>query len=191
MCAKSPRDALLREVEDDLLGAVDQLGRLTDPLAAEPRDLLAGLDERPQRRGLLDDLRVVVDVRCGRDERRELGDPRVAPDLLELAALLELVRERDRVDRLALLPEREHCPVDRPVRAAVEVGGVEDLRDGTDRRLGEQHRAEHRLLGLEILGRHESRRRRVGRAHGAGSKPSRADTSNSVTPLRADSRNAR
>ena len=92
-------DPLLGEVEDDLLGPVDELGRLADSAPAEPRDLLARLDEPAERRGLLDDPRVVVDVRRRRDERRELGDPRAAADLLELAALLELVRERDRVDR--------------------------------------------------------------------------------------------
>ena len=109
MCAKSPRDPLLGEVEDDLLGTVDELGRLADPLAAEACDLLAGLDERAEGRRLLDDLRVVVDVRRGGNERRELGDPRAAADLLELTPLLELVGERDRVDRLALRPEREHA----------------------------------------------------------------------------------
>ena len=41
------RDALLGEVEDDLLGAVDEVGRLAGPLAAEPRDLLPGPD-RPR-----------------------------------------------------------------------------------------------------------------------------------------------
>ena len=182
MCAKSPRIALLGEVEDDLLGAVDELGRLADPLAAEPRDLLPGLDERPEGRRLLDDLRIVVDVGRRRHERRELGDAGAAPDLLDLAALLQLVRERDRVDGLALRPEREHRAVDRPVRPTVEVGGVEDLRDGPDGRLGEEHRAEHRLLGLEVLRRHERRRGSMRRAHGAGLKPSPAGVSNSTGP---------
>jgi hypothetical protein len=44
----------------------------------------------------------VLDVRRRRDERRELGDARLAAGRLELGALLELVDERDRVDRLAL-----------------------------------------------------------------------------------------
>ena len=36
MCAELVRDALLREIEDDLLGAVDEVGRLAGPLPAEP-----------------------------------------------------------------------------------------------------------------------------------------------------------
>src|SRR4029079_18617584 len=58
-------DPLLREVEDDLLRAVDELRRLADPLATEPRDLLPRLDQRAERRRLLDDPGVVVDVRRG------------------------------------------------------------------------------------------------------------------------------
>ena len=34
-------NALLREIEDDLLRLVDELGSLAEPLAAEPGDLLA------------------------------------------------------------------------------------------------------------------------------------------------------
>ena len=77
------------------------------PLASEPRDLLPRLDQRAERRRLLDDPGVVVDVRRGRHERRQLGDASAAADVLELAPLLELVDEGDRVDRLALLPELE------------------------------------------------------------------------------------
>ncbi len=46
------RHPLLGEVEDDLLGAVDELGRLAHPLAPEPRDLLAGADQTAERRGI-------------------------------------------------------------------------------------------------------------------------------------------
>jgi hypothetical protein len=179
---KVASDPLLGEVEDDLLGAVDELRRLADPLTSEARDLLPGLDERPKGRRLLDDLRVVVDVRRGRHQRRKLGDAGAAADLLELAPLLQLLRERDRVDRLSLRPEPEHRAVDRPVRPAVEVGGVEDLRDGPDCRLGEEHRAEHGLLGLEVLRRDERRGGSMRRAHGAGLKPSAAGVSNSTGP---------
>ena len=70
-------------------------------------DLCAGADEAAQRRHLAHDPRVVGGVRRRRDERRELVDAGAAADLLELAALLERVDERDRVDGLALLVERE------------------------------------------------------------------------------------
>ena len=131
---------------------------------------------------LLDDAGVVLDVRSGGDQRRELGDAGGAADLLELAPLLELVRERDRVHGLALGPQREAGAVDRAVRAAVEIGGVDDLGDRADRGLGEEHRAENRLLGLEVLGWHVAQRWCVGRAHGAGSNLSRAVTSRNGPP---------
>ena len=67
-------------------------------------------------------------VRGRRDERGELVDPLAAADVLELAALLELVDERDRVDRLAPGVERERRAVDLRVALAVEVARVEDSR---------------------------------------------------------------
>ena len=111
MAELAPR-ALLREIEDDLLRLVDELGRLPDPVPAEPRDLAAGPDEPAQGRRLADDLCVVARVRGRRDERRELVDAHLAADVLELAALVELVGERDRVDGLALGVEDERRAVD-------------------------------------------------------------------------------
>ena len=93
----------------------------------------AGADEAAQRRHLTHDPRVVGRVRRRRHERRELVDPRAAADLLELAALLERVDERDRVDRLALLVEREAGAEDDSVALAVEVLRGEDLGDRADR----------------------------------------------------------
>ena len=85
-----------------------------------------------------------------------------AADVLELAALVELVDERDRVDGLALRVERERGAVDLRVALAVEVARVEDLADRPDRAGGEHHRPEDGLLGLEVL-----RRDRGGSAAGA------------------------
>ena len=66
----------LGELEDDLLGLVDELRRVAGPVPAEPRDLAARADEAAQGRRLADDLRVVAGVRGRGDERRELVDPR-------------------------------------------------------------------------------------------------------------------
>ena len=82
-----------------------------------------------------------------------------AADVLELAALLELVDERDRVDGLALRVERERGAVDLRVALAVEVAGVEDFADRPDRAGGEHHRPEDGLLGLEVLRRNRGGRR--------------------------------
>ena len=120
-------DAVLGEVEHHLLGAVDELGRLAGAVPAEPLDLLADDREPAQRRHLAHDLRVVAGVRRRRHERRDLVDPRLAADLVELAVLVELVGDGDRVDRLAVLVELERGAVDLRVRLAVEVARVDDV----------------------------------------------------------------
>jgi hypothetical protein len=102
---------LLREVEDDLLGPVDELGRLARAVPAELRDVAAGPDQPAERRGLADDLRVVVGVRGRGCERGQLVDPELAADVLELAALVELVGQGCRI-RLALCVEPERRAVD-------------------------------------------------------------------------------
>ena len=150
--AELGRDPGLGELEDDLLGLVDELLRLAGPFPAEPRDLRAHADEPAQGRHLADDLRVVGRVRGRRDERRQLVDPLAAAGALQVAALLELVDERDRIDRLAARVERERRTVDLRVALPVEVARVEDFADRPDRTRGEHHRAEDGLLGIEILG---------------------------------------
>ena len=95
-------------------------------------------------------------VRGRRDEGRELVHAHTAADVLELAALLELVDERDRVDRLSLRIERESRAIDLRVALAIEVAGVQDLADRPDRAGGDHHCPENRLFGLEVLRRDRS-----------------------------------
>ncbi len=82
-------------------------------------------------------------------------DPELAADVLELASLVELVGERDRVDGLALRVEAEGRAVDLGVALAVELAAVarQDLAHRGDRARREHHRAEDRLLGVEVLRR--------------------------------------
>ena len=163
-------DALLGELEHHLLGTIDEVSRLAGTRLAEPLDLLADAHEPAKRRHLLDDPCVVLGIRRRRHDGGELRDLGRAADALELAALVELVRERDRVDRLALAVESERGPVDRAVRLAIEVGRLEHLGDGADRGCRQQHRAEDRLLGLQVLRRHDRRCDAGGYGHG-GSQP--------------------
>ena len=78
-----------------------------------------------------------------------------AADAVEQAALLEVLDERERVDRFADGVEVEHGLEDQAVRLAVEVLGLEALVDDQRRERGvrQQHGAEHGLLGFEVLGR--------------------------------------
>ena len=66
---------------------------------------------------------------------------------------LERDRGRDDVDRLAAREEAPQRPVDAPVRRTVEVVGLEDLDDVGDGLVRQEHRAEHRCLGLHVVRR--------------------------------------
>ena len=156
------RHAALGELEDNLLGLVDQVPRVARPLPAQPRDLLPGADQAAQSRHLADDPRVVRGVRGGRDECGELVDPDATARVLELAAFFQRVDERDRVHGLAARVQGEGCAIDLRVALAVEVPCVDDLADGPDRTRGEHHRAEDGLLGVQILGWDRGRLRRLG-----------------------------
>jgi hypothetical protein len=113
------RDALLREVEHDLLGPVDELDRLARPVEAEPGDVVAGSNQATQGGHLADDARVVGRVRGRRNEGCQLVHALLAAGRVERGGTIQLVHDGDRVDRLALR--------------------------------GEHHRAEDRLLGVEVL----------------------------------------
>jgi hypothetical protein len=67
----------------------------------------------------------------------------------------------DRVDRVAARVQLQDRVEHRPVRRAVEVLAVQQLEDLGDRVLGQQHRAEDRLLGLDVVGRDPLVRRRL------------------------------
>ena len=78
-----------------------------------------------------------------------------ATDELEQIGAPELLGDGDRVGGLALAVERLDRVVDVAVRRLVEVGDFDSCLDrGGDRVAGEQHRAEQRLLGLEVVRRH-------------------------------------
>ena len=157
---------LVGDLEDRALGDVDELARLRLVRVDAGLDLVRRAQEPAQHRVLADDPRVLADVPDGGDARRQQVDRRAAAGGVELPGLLEVLDERERVDRLAAAVQLEHRREDDPVRLAVEVLGVEALVDDQrgQRRVGEQDRAEDRLLGLEVL-------RRGDRAVGQGGAP--------------------
>ena len=142
-------DSLLRAVDD----VVDLTAHTAGGAVAELHDLRAGLDQPPQDRALAHDLRVVGRVGGGRHGRDQRVQIRRTADLGEGAVTCELGRDRDRVGRFAATIEVEDRVVDRLVRRPVEVGGLEHLDDVGDRVLAQQHRAEHALLGDNVLRR--------------------------------------
>ena len=82
-------------------------------------------------------------------------DRGAAADALELAGLLEVLDEREGVDRLADRVQVEHRLEDQAVRLAVEVLRLEALVDDQrgQRGVRQQDGAEDRLLRLEVLRR--------------------------------------
>jgi hypothetical protein len=76
---------------------------------------------------------VVLDVRRGGTGIEELRQVRRSADRVEVAGGLQVFREGDGVDHLALLPEPDHRPVEAPVPLAVEHRVVDDLDRLRDR----------------------------------------------------------
>ena len=113
-------------------------------------DLVVGVQVAPQHRVLADDARVLADVADSGDGAREQVDRGAAADAVEQAALLEVLDERERVDRLADRVEVEHGLEDQAVRLAIEVLGLEALVDDQRRQRGvrQQHRARRRPARL-------------------------------------------
>ena len=146
-------DAALGDFEDLVLGLVEELVDPRRRVVGGRGDFGRGRGERAQHRLLAHDARVVGDVGGGRDAGGELGDVGRAADRLELAARAQRVGHRDRVDRLIAVRQLGHHAEDLAMRLAVEVVGVKDFERLVDGLVLEQDRAEHRLLGLEILWR--------------------------------------
>ena len=149
--------APLGDVVDLGLGAVDHLVDVAalagGRAVAELDDPGAGLDQPAQGGPLGHDLRVEPGVGGGRhrgDQRVQVGR---AADPHQLPGAGQLGRDRHRVGRLAPPVEVEDRVVDDLVGRPVEVAGPQHLDHVGDRVLGQQHAAEHGLLGLHVLRR--------------------------------------
>ena len=100
---------------------------------------------------LLDDLRVVDDVRRGRHVVRERRDEGNAADLLEHFLFAQGLGERHEVNGLVVARELEHRLEDDAVCLAVEVVRAQEFLRLGDGFLLDEHGAEHGLLGFYIL----------------------------------------
>ncbi len=175
--------ARLRDQEDPLLGAVEDLVGEALGLVGLLHDARGGLDQPAEQRLVADDLRVVVDVRRGGHDVEQVGEVLDAAHALELAPPVHLVTQGDRVDHPPALDDAVHGAEQPPVALAVEHRVVEELGAAERRVAVEEHRAEDRLLGLGAVGRlaaAERVRRRRHRRFGArcGCHP-RSDASSS------------
>ena len=138
------------------------------------------------------DLRVVTGVGRHWDARQQGVQVRRAADPQQLAALAQLVGDRDRVSRLAASVEVGDSVVDLLVRGPIEVGAPQHLDDVSDCVLAHQHGAKHALLGLHVLRRRtvgESRRLvAVGRHHLGNTHPYSLQIRWTLPPSPSDTR---
>ena len=81
----------------------------------------------------------------------------MAADVLEQLTALELLDRGDRVDGVAAAVDLAERAEDLRVRAAVEVARFDELDHVGDRVARQHHRAEHRLLGVEVVRRNPVR----------------------------------
>ena len=131
-----------------VLGAADRAVEIGAALVGELHDLRAGGDHRAVDGVALDDLGVVLDADGGRQVGRDAREERHAADVVELAAARELVGERDLVDGLVALPQREAGLVRPAVLVAVEVLRLDDASRRGDGLVVDEDGGDARLLGL-------------------------------------------
>ena len=124
---------------------------------AEPAISDRGFDQAAQDAFFLNDLGVVNDIRRGELNIAQLHQVADAADAVEDAAPLEFVLERDDIDRLVLFGQRDHAVVDVRVGVAVEVVAGKDFGRAFDRAaIAEEHRAQYRHLGFQIVRRYSA-----------------------------------
>ena len=152
-------DLLLPVVVGDLehraLGLLDELACRCLTREDARLDLVRSRQQRPHLGVVPDDPAVLPRVSRRGDPAGELVDRLRPPDLLQLAVLAERLGDRQVVDLAVAFVEREHGREHRAVLLTVEVLGPQVLLDEQRMQmpLVEQHRSEHRLLGLDVVGR--------------------------------------
>jgi hypothetical protein len=142
------RTPQLSHLEHAVLGVVEHLGGGAATLVGILDDRRGGLDQPPQHRLVTHDPRVVLDVRRGRHHVDQPAQVLHPAGPVEIAAAQQLIAQRHGVDHIAALGERHHGAEQEAVSLAVEHRVVDQLGGLQGRVLVEQHRAEHRLLGL-------------------------------------------
>ena len=118
-------ETVLGELEDALLGAVDDLFGFVGVVDGFGDGVLRDVDEAAQLRLVAHDADVVLDAGAlgnAVDERRQIGD---AADGFDLFAAVELLGEGDHVNRAAGVLQVAHAGEDAAMRVEREVVGLE------------------------------------------------------------------
>ena len=142
----------LAQLHQRLFGGRQNFVRLlfADQAAVDHR--LRAEDQLAQRRLVLDDANVAVQVRDLRQpvvQRNQITQP---VDRFELPLLHQLVRDRDAVDLFAAVVQVLHARENAPVLFEAEIFGLKRARDLQIQVVVQQNRAEHESLSVQICG---------------------------------------
>jgi hypothetical protein len=143
--------AALRGGEDLLLHLLQVLLHVAGGLVALGRVLLAGEEHPPDARQLLHHRGVVPDVAGGADALRQREGHLPGHGRAEEALGVEALVQEHRIDGRLLRRQLGAGREDELVRVQVEVVGLEAVGDEVEGRVVDEHRPEHRLLGLEVV----------------------------------------
>jgi hypothetical protein len=119
--------AIVADLEDALLGAVENAARLVLRREALLLDLARRADQRAQQRLVAHDAQVLLDVRRGDVVLSDLRQRGRAADELELALLSQLLGERDDVGLLVAVEQADDRVEHLLVRGAIEHARIDLL----------------------------------------------------------------
>ena len=142
-----------RDLENPLLGLVEDDFRLLVGSIGIAEDVVAGGDQLPKHRLFAHDPRVVHSVGSRRDGVEDLRDIRCAPDFLQKLPLAQFLEQNDRVDRPVHLVQLHEHVEDDLVIGLIERVAVDHSNDFADHLFFEHHRGQEAHFGFDGMGR--------------------------------------
>ena len=136
------------------LGAVGDVVGVAGALVRGVDDVGRRTDQPTPKRGIGHDLGVVGGSGRGRHLVDQIAQVQRATHIVQDAGAPQGIDGRDDVDGLALGEEHTERLIDLAVGRTVEVVCLEDLDDVGHRFGGQEHRAQDRSLGIEVLWGH-------------------------------------
>ena len=115
---------------------------------------IGGMDQAAQQRLVADDLDVVLDARPVGNAIEQRRDVSHVADRLQFLLPVQLLDQRDDVDRPRRLGQIHHARVDAPVRIEREIFRPQMLGRLVVGEIVEQDRAQNGALGFHIRGKH-------------------------------------
>src|SRR4029079_3542659 len=137
---------LLADLEDALLGVIEEIAGGAAPVVRFADEVCGRLDQSTDQRLFANDARVVVDVRRRRHRVEEKGEVLLSAGGVEVASERELVGERERIDNGATFAEGDDRAENPPMCLSKEHGVVGVLRGAKNRVAVHDHRAEYCLF---------------------------------------------